>query len=85
MDALQVGTQVNVKHMAGVPEDEYTLRVEVIEISSSYEFIGRVDHILAASGLGAPGEITGGDIYRSLKGQQTIFKRSHIIPSGGAF
>jgi hypothetical protein len=80
MAALKMGTQVNVRHTEGVPEEKYTLRVEVMEISSPSEFTGRVDHIFAVSGPGAPGEITGGDIHQKFKGQQMTFNNSQIIP-----
>jgi hypothetical protein len=83
MAALKVGAQVNVRHVEGVPANKYTLHVEVMEISSPAEFLGRVDQIFAISGSGAPGEITGGDIYRNLKGQQRTFKNSHIVPYTG--
>ncbi len=79
MAALKVGDNVNVRHAEGIPEDKYTLSVEVTEICSPSDFIGRVDYIFATSGLGAPGEVTGGNICRHLKGQQNKFKNFDII------
>jgi hypothetical protein len=79
MAALKIGDQVKVRHAEGVPEDKYTLSVEVIEISSPSDFIGRVDHIFAVSGAGAPGEVKGGEIYRRLKGQQNSFKNADLV------
>ncbi len=79
MAALKVGDNVNVRYAEGIPENNYTLSVEVIEICSPSDFIGRVNFIFAASGPGVPGEVTGGDICCRLKGQQNTFKNSDII------
>jgi hypothetical protein len=74
-----VGEKVKVRYMEGRPpvESKYTLDVEVMAICSSHEFKGRIERVFAANGLGAPGEITGGDLLK-LKGQEKTFKVADI-------
>jgi hypothetical protein len=79
MAALQVGDNLNVRHTKGVPEYQYTFSVEVTEICSPTEFIGRVDYIRATNRDGAPAEVTGGDIWHLFHGQRKKFRNSDII------
>jgi hypothetical protein len=52
----------------------YTLDVEVIDIPSSGEFVGRIEGVFA-TGIG---EVTGGEILE-LKGQKATFKNGDIL------
>jgi hypothetical protein len=76
---LNVGEKVKVLYTEGQRpfESEYTLDVEVTAICSSDEFKGRVERVFAVNGLGAPGEITGGDRLK-LKGQEKTFRTADI-------
>jgi len=80
MDSLKVGDKINIEHIEGVIQEKYVLRVEVREIFSSAKFAGRVEHIFAINGPGAPGEIMGGEIHQRLIRQEMNFKHDQIAP-----
>jgi len=72
MTQLRVGQRTKVRHEDG--GFKYTLDVEVRQICSSDEFIGRVESVFAAG----DGEITGGSIL-DLKGQDVRCRNADIV------
>lgn len=67
-----VGEKVKVRY---VDDRTYTLDVEVTEIRLPNEFIGRIEAIF----LPSDGEITGGQTFDELKGQEKTFKNEDIV------
>jgi hypothetical protein len=73
MTAPLVGEKVRVSY-ADKSGSPYVLHVEVLEITASDQFIGRIESIFA-KGIG---EVTGGDIL-ALKGQKATFGVGDLI------
>jgi hypothetical protein len=68
-EPMAVGDQIKVRY------GEYTLDVEVTQISAPGEFVARVERVFA-TGLG---EVTGGDIL-AIKGREMTFKNVDFAP-----
>jgi hypothetical protein len=70
MTGLHLGEKVKVSY---VDDRTYTLDVEVTATRPSNEFIGRVEAIFHS------GEITGGQVFDELIGQEKIFKNEDVV------
>jgi hypothetical protein len=72
MTALDVGEKVKVRY---VDDRTYTLDVEVTAIRPPNAFIGRVEAIF----LPPVGEITSGQTFDELTGQEKTFENEDIL------